>query len=250
MPIIFIRSLAFIIGLLILILILPHRNPWNSTNIVTSGQVYQSVTIKLPLINHSISTSGAHIFLIGFILIIALICISSSARKTLVNLIRSPRRILYIIIPLILFLFTLYPTKDGLPIIIYLTISSVGLLYILFGVYPILRWSGSKIDLSRIAEGFYSLKKEYFIAIIFIIPFILTNVCSYFIFSHVPHVQDNIDQLFHAKIFLKGHLTVPSHQYREFFDFTHNINNGKWYSEYPPGHTFILMIGLIFHVPG
>jgi asparagine N-glycosylation enzyme membrane subunit Stt3 len=61
--------------------------------------------------------------------------------------------------------------------------------------------------------------------------------------------QDNIDQVFHAKIFLNGHLTVPSHQYKEFFDFTHNINNGKWYSEYPPGHTFTLMLGLLLGAP-
>lgn len=249
MPTIFLRSLSLIIGLLLFTLVLPHRDPWNPTNIETSGQVYQSVTIKFPLINRSISTSGAYIFLIEFILLIMLICISSSARKTLINLIRSPRLIVYIIIPLILFLFTLYPTKDGLPIIIYLTVSSVGLLYILFGIYPILKWLGSKINLSRITDKFYSLKTLYFMVIIFIIPFIITNICSYFIFGHVPHVQDNIDQLFHAKIFLKGHLTVPSHQYREFFDFTHNINNGKWYSEYPPGHTFMLMLGLIIHIP-
>lgn len=65
----------------------------------------------------------------------------------------------------------------------------------------------------------------------------------------MPHVQDNIDQLFHAKIFLSGHLTVPSHEHKEFFDFTHNINNGKWYSEYPPGHTLMLMLGLILNAP-
>jgi hypothetical protein len=249
MPIIFIRSISLIIGLLLLILILPHRDPWNSSNIQTSGQVYQSVTIKLPLVNHSISASGGYVFLAEFILLIMLICISSSARRTIANLIRSPRRLVYIIIPLILFLFTLYPTKDGLPIIIYLTVAGVGLLYTLFGIYPILKRLGSKVDLSRITGKFYGLKTRYFVAIIFIIPFILTNVCSYFIFSHVPHVQDNIDQLFHAKIFLNGHLTVPSHQYKEFFDFTHNINNGKWYSEYPPGHTFMLMLGLIIHIP-
>lgn len=124
----------------------------------------------------------------------------------------------------------------------------------LFGLSPVLLWLKSRMpQVSGICktcgDTFVHLKPAYFIILAFVIPFAITNLLSYFVFWHMPHVQDNIDQVFHAKIFLTGHLTAPSHPYKEFFDFTHMINNGKWYSEYPPGHTVMLMIGLLAGMP-
>ncbi|MDQ1326771.1 MAG: 2 protein [Candidatus Poribacteria bacterium] len=248
------RLLFFFIGLLLFVLVLPHTDPWHPTNIETSGSIFQNVTVKFPIIHRSTTLSGGYVFLFALFLLILLAIASSSARKNIINLIRSPRQLVSIIIPLALFVFTLYPTIDGLPIVIYLTLSGIGLLFMLFGLYPILAWLVRKIPQvsviwKKICNAFYNLRPSYFMILAFAIPFIITNICSYFIFGHVPHVQDNIDQVFHAKIFLNGHLTVLSHQYKEFFDFTHNINNGKWYSEYPPGHTFILMLGLLVGAP-
>ena len=42
----FLRLTLFFIGLLLFVFMLPHSDPWHSTNIVTSGAVYQDVTIK------------------------------------------------------------------------------------------------------------------------------------------------------------------------------------------------------------
>jgi len=248
------RLLFFFIGLLLFVLVLSHSDPWHPTNVETLGSVYQNVTVKFPIIHHSITLSGGYVFLFALFLLILLAIASSLARKKFVDIIRSPRQLVSIIIPLALFIFILYPTVDGLPIVIYLTFSGIGLLFMLFGLYPVLNWLGRKIPQvsgiwKTICDVFYNLRPCYFMILAFAIPFIVTNICSYFIFGHVPHVQDNIDQVFHAKIFLKGHLTVPSHQYKEFFDFTHNINNDKWYSEYPPGHTFMLMLGLLVGAP-
>ena len=183
---------------------------------------------------------------------ICLVCVSPSGRRNFFGIIRSPKRSISILLPLTMFIFALYPTQNGLPIVLYLTLSTLGLLSILFGAYPVIsylrRWLPEK-HFSIVIYAFLNIRSAYFITLIFAITFTLTNLCSYFIFEHVPHVQDNIDQLFHAKIFLSGHLTVPSHEHKEFFDFTHNINNGKWYSEYPPGHTLMLMLGLILNAP-
>ena len=250
----FLRLTFFFIGLLLFVFMLPHSDPWHSTNIVTSGAVYQDVTIKFLIIHRSITMSGGYVFLFALFLLILLAIASQSARKNVITVIKAPRQLVSIIIPLALFIFTLYPTVDGLPIILYLTFSGIGLLFMLFGIYPVLTWLRRKIPwvsgVWKIAcDVFYNLKPRYFMISAFAITFIITNICSYFIFGHVPHVQDNIDQVFHAKIFLKGHLIVPSHPYKEFFDFTHNVNNGKWYSEYPPGHTFILMLGLLVGAP-
>ncbi len=79
--------------------------------------------------------------------------------------------------------------------------------------------------------------------------FLFCSLFSFFIFEHIPHVNDEIGYLFQAKIFRSGRLYAPSPPCREFFDFPHIINNGRWYSMYPPGYPFLLMLGLVFGVP-
>lgn len=79
--------------------------------------------------------------------------------------------------------------------------------------------------------------------------FIFTNLFSFFIFNHIPHVNDEIDNLFQAKIFKSGRVYVPSPCAKEFFDFPHMINNGKWYSQYTPGYPFLLFLSLLIQAP-
>lgn len=79
--------------------------------------------------------------------------------------------------------------------------------------------------------------------------FILTSLLSYFLFDHIPHVHDEIGYLFQAKIFKLGKLFMPSPPAKEFFDFPHIINNGRWYSQYTPGYPFLLLLGLILGAP-
>lgn len=82
-----------------------------------------------------------------------------------------------------------------------------------------------------------------------IFVFILTNVLSYFLFNHIPHIHDEIDYLFQAKIFKINRLYVPSPPAKDFFDFPHMINNGRWYSQYTPGYPFLLLLGLLLGAP-
>jgi len=79
--------------------------------------------------------------------------------------------------------------------------------------------------------------------------FIFTNLFSFFNFNHIPRVHDEIDYLFQAKIFKSGRLYVPSPCAKEFFDFPHMINNGKWYSQYTPGYPFLLLLGVLIQAP-
>ncbi len=79
--------------------------------------------------------------------------------------------------------------------------------------------------------------------------FLASAAYSLFIFDRVPHIQDEIAYLFQAKIFKLGHLYVPSPCSPESFDFPHVVNNGRWYSMYPPGFPFLLLFGLILGVP-
>jgi hypothetical protein len=69
------------------------------------------------------------------------------------------------------------------------------------------------------------------------------------VFGRIPHVQDSIAQLFQARIFAHGRLWLASPPLREFFDYAHIISDGRWYSQYPPGHSLLLVPGVWLGVP-
>ncbi len=70
------------------------------------------------------------------------------------------------------------------------------------------------------------------------------------LFARNPHNVDSIAQLFQARIFLGGSLTAPAPEYPEFFGATHIlIHEGRWFSQYPPGHPALLAIGLLAGLP-
>ena len=79
--------------------------------------------------------------------------------------------------------------------------------------------------------------------------FLFTCLFNTLIFKNVPHVHDEIGYLFQAKIFELGRLYVPSPCEKDAFDFPHMINNGRWYSQYPPGYPILLLLGLILGAP-
>jgi hypothetical protein len=94
-----------------------------------------------------------------------------------------------------------------------------------------------------------NIKIPWLVIICALFVFVFTNLFSYFIFDHTPHVPDEIEYVFQAKIFKSGRLYAPSPCEKEFFDFAHMINNGKWYSQYTPGHPLLLLLGLLIHAP-
>ncbi len=84
-------------------------------------------------------------------------------------------------------------------------------------------------------------------AALFVLVF--CSLFSYYVFERIPHVNDEIAYLFQAKLFQSGRLFASSPCAKESFDFPHIINNGKWYSIYPPGFPFLLLIGLLLRAP-
>ena len=86
-----------------------------------------------------------------------------------------------------------------------------------------------------------------FIAAAFV--FLFSAGYNYLVFDHVPHIHDEISALFHGRILLSGHFTAPSPPARESFDFPHTINNGRWYSMYPPGWPLLLALGVLIRAP-
>ena len=81
--------------------------------------------------------------------------------------------------------------------------------------------------------------------------FCITNYFSYSAFEHIPHVQDEIAQLFQAKIFAQGSLTAALPPLTEFFRYYYDnmLFTDRWYSQYPPVHPFLLMFGVLLGIP-
>jgi len=71
----------------------------------------------------------------------------------------------------------------------------------------------------------------------------------FLIFQNIPHINDEAAYMFQARLFASGRLYVSSPCAREFFDFPHMINNGRWLSQYPPGYPLLLSLGVAAGAP-
>jgi hypothetical protein len=78
-------------------------------------------------------------------------------------------------------------------------------------------------------------------------------VFSYFAivaFYGIPHIEDSVSGLLQAQIFALGRTTAPAPPIPDFFFLTHVVaRDGHWYSQYPPGHSAFLTLGVWAHVP-
>lgn len=68
---------------------------------------------------------------------------------------------------------------------------------------------------------------------------------SWFAFRHRPHLVDSVVQLFQAKIFAAGMVEAPLPPAKPFFATLHMVfDETGWYSQYPPGHSLLLVPGV------
>lgn len=66
------------------------------------------------------------------------------------------------------------------------------------------------------------------------------------VMTHHPLFVDEVACLLQAKIFALGHFTLPTPKYPQFFVLQNMvIDENGWYSQYPPGHPLLLVIGLM-----
>jgi hypothetical protein len=74
----------------------------------------------------------------------------------------------------------------------------------------------------------------------------LAVLVMHVVFAGNPHLVDEIAQLFHARIFQAARLAAPPPEPPEAFLVTHTwITEAGWVSQYPPGHTVLLTLGLL-----
>ncbi len=73
---------------------------------------------------------------------------------------------------------------------------------------------------------------------------------SWSVFRHRPLLVDSIVQLFQAKIFASGRISAPVPAIPAFFMSQHMLfDSGRWYSQYPPGHSALLLPGVVAGAP-
>lgn len=272
---IFILQICFRLGLVVLAVamlaaITPQQKLETMLNILpaTMGGK-QMLFMTLPFSEHRVFISAYHFPGLLLALIFVLFLWARTGRAILAALARNKKAGLAGAVSLLIFLFTLTPRPPVIGgeitwyTVVYLLWGSLCLGLLLHGLGPLVQalnqrehWRQMLIRAwNKTEQLFLGTKPAIFLSVLFLIFFTLTNLASYFLFEHIPHVKDSIAQVFHAKIFALGKLTVPSHTYREFFDLqgmwdkTTIINNGKWYSQYPPGHSFLLMLGVFFDAP-
>jgi len=250
------RVVLLVLGLLIFATAAPQKKPLNMSriNVDPEGGIVSIIPILFDNISISISTSS--LFICAGVILLGLIFLTSVGRRTVYSSLRNLTITSAFILGAGLLIFTLFPTNDGLPIIVYFIFASTGLIFSIMALYPLVVQSVKYPfgrTLRRLFDGIchylFNVKIKFLLIVVFIVTFTSTNLISYYIFEHIPHVQDSLVQVFHAKILSVGKVAVPSHPIREFFDFSHMINNGKWYSVYPPGHSFLIMLGFFVSMP-
>lgn len=142
---------------------------------------------------------------------------------------------------------TAKPYETGTALVLYLSLATSGFILLVTGVYHHL------LFLDQPARAFYNwlmrLEQRRFLILAAGFTFLVTNLISFFVFEHMPHIQDSISQHFQARIFATGRLYLPSPPFPDFFDYTHIINNGRWYSQYPFLHSLILLPGVLIGAP-
>ncbi len=75
--------------------------------------------------------------------------------------------------------------------------------------------------------------------------FVLLLATSILAFARRPLLIDSVIQLFQARIFASGHLYAGAPPGEAFFAVQHMlVDGGRWYSQYPPGHSAILGLGV------
>ncbi len=81
---------------------------------------------------------------------------------------------------------------------LYLYLATGGFILLGTGIWSSLAFLDR--PLQRFARWLLTLRPRAFLLLVSGTMFLITNLISYFVFEHMPHIQDSIAQLFQARI--------------------------------------------------
>ncbi|MBN2491050.1 MAG: hypothetical protein JXQ29_09390 [Planctomycetes bacterium] len=126
---------------------------------------------------------------------------------------------------------------------------ALGLTGFLLALGPGAAWasrSGSSRWLARAWQGVLGLPAGRWRLLLFAVGLVLNLAVAGAVFGFRPAIVDTLDQVFQARIYLEGSFTAPAPPVPRAFEFLYMIiQDGRWYSHYPPGHPLLLAGGLL-----
>jgi len=244
-------------GALCLAVMFHHSDPWHMSHIHLHSGSESFVELRPVPVLGSLLIPYYLFITLCLALLPATVCMFQSGRDAVVQLFRNKSVFLVLSLSLVCLLisffsgFFLQETRYPQPMYVrsaalYLALGIYGVVFFFAGVYTYI------IDFNiwnRLRIFVLTTQLPWFLAAIFLAEFLFTNLISYLAFDHLPHIQDSVAQVFHGTIFAGGGLTAPSPPLRDFFYYDNMINNGRWYSQYPPGHSFLMMVGVLVGAP-
>jgi len=251
-----------LIGIGLILLLMPHESPTELSYFFRIGHDGRLVfALNLPGLA-SIPIPTNIFFAFAGMLTVILLGMSQSFRQFLGTALSRPRSVIPTIVSGSLLGVSLLPSElyfvgAGSSAVLILALSTLGLSLAGIGLAHFLPNPAKMQSLRGKAVRFFDSMDELlfqspqrlFLLVCFTVFFLTTNLISLFIFEHLPHVQDSIAQVFHAKILAQGHLTAPAPADPEFFQFLQMILRDRWYSQYPPGHMVLLVPAILLGIP-
>ncbi len=77
----------------------------------------------------------------------------------------------------------------------------------------------------------------------------LSVALAYYAYHFAPITEDEVAQLWHARILLHGRLALPADPNFEFFAVDNVIDRGAWFSQFPIGGPLVLTLGYLIRLP-
>ena len=81
------------------------------------------------------------------------------------------------------------------------------------------------------------------------VNFVLGLLTNQLLFRDFANSGDEYSYQISSWLFAEGKLSVPSPEPRDFFEFNHVVNDGRFYGKYPPGWPALLTPGVLLGVP-
>lgn len=105
-------------------------------------------------------------------------------------------------------------------------------------------------DLPRALDAFAArLSPAMFATVVATVTFALSLFFAIFVFRRGASTSDELASLWHARILLSGHLSLPVDPNREFFSLDNVVDTGRWYSQFPIGGPLFVALGAAVGAP-
>jgi 4-amino-4-deoxy-L-arabinose transferase-like glycosyltransferase len=120
---------------------------------------------------------------------------------------------------------------------------------LLLTILALAHWLPTRVSrLTRyVADRMRRPAAPVFVGLAALFIFAASAVFAVFCFGRQPHNADEVAQLWHARILLSGHLSLPVDANPEFFGMDNVIDRGRWYSQFPIGGPAFLALGMAAH---